>query len=532
LASLREIRRLLADASWDLHPSDIGWGIDYATPVRSLFFASALFPLALVIAPACGGGEGGGGSSTTSTSSGGGHTGGTGGAAPGSLEGDYCRPLAELLCGRAVSCGCGVMLPGGQLDGAACTDAYTAKCVAAYAPLAAVVAAGQASISASEAHACVAMLEGTAAPCEGLRGAVAQALCPVWFSSAAALGDACDMPFCAGGAGACVSGSCVARTAEGGSCASTPCAEGLLCDSGTCRAPAPDGAACQDDAFCAPPLHCVGGSCHALAKAGEACAADAACALGLVCAGSICAARPSTPCSDQDLCGNLTTCGAPRRCVARGLAGAPCDGDDRCAEGFACDTAAGACALAPGSGEACANGSRCAAGLACDVTASTCGPIPASGQPCAIGVLGPFVCAAGLGCNAGTCGPMPGAGEACTVDNLCAAGLGCDFTATGSICGPLKDTGGSCQTDRTCKPGLYCDLGAGSCAPVRAAGSPCKDGNECGAAGACMPDASSALRCAPMPAEGGACSFDCAAGLVCASDLALASCLPEVCKAL
>lgn len=500
--------------------------------MRTLCFASTLLPLALFLAPACGGGAGGGGSSSTGTTSATGGHGGTGGAAPGSLEEDYCRPLAAFLCGRAVSCGCGAMLPGGQLDGAACTDAYTAKCLAAYAPIEAAIAAGSASILAAEAHACVAMLESTTPGCEGPRGAVAQGLCPAWFSSAAALGEPCDLPFCAGGSGTCAGGSCVARTAEGGSCASTPCARGLLCDSGTCRAPALAGAACQDDAFCAPPLRCVAGSCRALALAGQACAADEACALGLVCAGSVCATRPGTTCGDHEPCGHLASCAAPRRCVPRGLPGAPCQGDDGCADGLTCDTAAGTCAVAPGSGEPCANGTRCAAGLACDVTASTCGPIPNSGEPCAIGALGPFVCAAGLGCNAGTCGPMPGAGQPCTLDNLCAQDLGCDFTASGSICGPRKDAGGACQTDRTCKAGLYCDFGAGACASVRPAGSPCKDGNECGAAGSCMPDASASFRCAQLPAEGGACFLDCAAGLVCASDLTLSSCLPEVCKAL
>ena len=43
---------------------------------------------------------------------------------------DYCVPLAEGLCTRASDCGCGVVLPGGTLDIAACTERWRAECEA------------------------------------------------------------------------------------------------------------------------------------------------------------------------------------------------------------------------------------------------------------------------------------------------------------------------------------------------------------------------------------------------------------------
>lgn len=500
-----------------------------------------LFVVALCVTlAACGGGDstsgttgGTGGASTTTTIGGKGGTGGTGGAPSGSLEADYCAPLAAFVCKRLATCGCGFVLPSGTLDEAACGASYTARCLQAYAPIESAVASGTARILSDAAHACVALLEASTPGCERPRGSVAQALCPSWFTSDSPLGAACDFPICAAGQGLCVNAVCQPRPPAGDTCAQGGvCAEGLVCVSGACAPPAKQGESCDSNDACEPPLHCVDSVCASLNQAGADCTDASACALGLVCDSPLCAPRPEGPCLDGAPCGNLTTCAAPRTCKPQGTTGAPCAQDEACSPGFYCDQATSLCAEGPGVGLPCVNTVLCGPGLACDTDNGNCIPVPGDGAPCAFGPMGPFVCQDGLGCNNGVCGPLPGDGQPCTVDSRCAAGLGCDFTADGSFCVPLKDEGGSCQTDRTCKPGLFCDYSKNQCALVRPTGAPCKDGNECGEAGSCMPDDGGSFRCAPLPSAGDRCLFDCEASSYCGPDAAASACLPDVCKEL
>ncbi len=454
------------------------------------------------------------------------------GTAPGgSLQADYCDPLAALVCGRLADCGCGSLLPAESLDLATCMDNYSARCLEAYAPVAAAVEGGEARILGDEAQACVALLAASTPDCERPRGAVTQALCPAWFTSDVAIGGDCSFPVCAGGQGVCVAGSCVARPVVGQPCAQgSVCAAGLLCIADQCADPVAAGGACAIDDACAPPLRCVAGACAALNDVGGECADAAGCELGLVCTADACATRPAGACGDDAPCGNLNLCATPRRCESRGEAGASCAEDAACVNGLRCD--AGSCIVNPGLGEPCANGVLCATDLACDTDNGTCKPLPAAGQACGFAIDGPHVCAPPLGCVADVCGPLPESGAACTNDNRCAAGLGCDFTMDGSVCVPLKAAGGACQTDRTCDTGLFCDFAINQCAAVRPTGAPCKDGNECGQAGSCMPIGGGVFACAPRPVAGERCIFECEAPLFCATDLAASVCAAEVCQEL
>lgn len=456
------------------------------------------------------------------------------GAAPGgSLEADYCGPLGALICARLGACGCGALLPAETLDVAACAANYSARCVAAYAQLEAAVLAGEAVILGDQARACVELLAELTPACERPRGAVTQALCPAWFTSDVAIGAACSFPVCAAGEGLCVAGTCSARPSLGQACSPEGiCAAGLLCIAGSCAAPVAAGGACVIDDACAPPLRCLAGTCGALAEVGGMCSDTSVCGPGLLCTADSCATRAAGSCSVDLPCGNLELCATPRRCAPRGQLGASCDEDAACVDGLRCDPDSAVCVANPGLGEACVNGVLCAAELACDGDNGVCAPLPGAGQACAFASDGPHVCAAPLGCVAGLCGPLPEAGEACTVDSRCAADLGCDFTMDGSICVPRKAAGGACQTDRTCASGLYCDFVAGQCAPVLASGALCKDGNECGPAGSCLPIGGGVFACGPLPAAGERCVFDCEAPLHCGSDVAAAICAAEVCNEL
>ncbi len=486
-------------------------------------------------------GESGGPGSTGDASTGGPGTSSSGGtptssggnvdlgmAPGGSLQLDYCDPLAVLICGRLADCGCGALLPAETLDVASCIGNYSARCLEAYAPIAAAVEDGSAVIFGAEAKECVALIADSSPGCERPRGAVSQALCPAWFTGDAAIGAACDFPICGGGQGLCVAGTCVVKPAVGEPCGpGGACAVGLLCIADQCEAPVEVGGACASDDACAPPLRCVAGACSALKNVGGACVHATACAPGLMCDAGACKARPMGACSADAPCGNLDFCATPRRCMVRGEPGASCDEDAACVAGLRCEM--GACVANPGLDQPCVNGVLCAAELACDTDNGSCKPLPGAGQACGFAIDGPYVCAPPLGCVDNVCGPLPESGELCTVDNRCAAGLGCDFTPDGSLCVPLKDVGGACQTDRTCAVGLYCDYTVGQCAGVRPTGAPCKDGNECGAAGTCVPVGGGVFACAPRPMAGERCVFECAAPLHCGSEFAAAVCAPEVC---
>jgi hypothetical protein len=502
-------------------------------------FALLSAPFLLLAGLHCGGddeapagttGSGGGATTSTSGAGGAGGEGGAGGQGPaGSLEADYCAPLAALVCERAVSCGCAEVLPGGTLDSLACIAAYTARCLDAYAGVASAVAAGDAQVDAEAAAACIALLASTTPGCERPRGTVALGLCPAWVASDVPLGADCSFPLCAGGEGQCVGGSCVPRPGANEPCQGLECQPGLLCLESLCNAPAELHGACSSDETCAPPLRCVAGSCEALAPEGASCQETTACDLGLQCQASQCAPPPAGGCADAAACGNLALCADERLCAARAAEGEACTTDETCATGLGCDPATLLCVPFPGDGQPCQNGTLCGPGLACDNDFGNCAPLPGDGAPCAFGPFGPSVCASGLGCVNGTCGPLPVLGEPCTVDNRCADGLGCDYTPSGSFCVALKDEGGDCQNDFVCSAGLHCDFGTGTCAPDYATGAPCSAGNECGKSGTCAPGNGGAFVCGPRPGAGEGCLFECADDLVCASQPGQGDCVPEVC---
>lgn len=482
-------------------------------------------------APAGGAGGAGAAASGGAPVTGGmGGQGGGGAAASGSVEADYCAPLAAQLCASAATCDCAEVSPSGSFDPAACEASFTAACLEAYGPVVTAVASGDAVVDPARAAACVAAIAAGTPACEAPRGTIPLGLCDAWFFSDAPLGAACDFPICAGGAGYCPAGDCVARPGAGDPCSGYECAPGLLCLDGACAAPGQDGDPCDVDDGCAPPLRCLAGACHALGGPSSACDTAADCALGLDCVGSACTAVDPTPCTDDASCGNQGLCVSLPRCAPLAAQGEGCLSDAHCDVGLYCD--AGQCAPLPGDGQPCVNGTFCAPNLGCTTDFGDCAALPGDGQPCAFGPMGPVLCAGDLGCLAGTCGALPGDGEPCTIDNRCADPLGCDFTMSGSFCVAKKPVGGACQNDQVCDVGLHCDFTQGSCAADFAIGASCSVGNECGEVAVCLPDGSGGLACAPTPGLGEVCQFDCEPGLACRVDPAAAVCVAPICAAL
>jgi hypothetical protein len=473
-----------------------------------------------------GGGDGGAGQAGASGAGAAGAT-----EVPGEVESDYCLPFAKLLCGRAVACACGVPLPGGSLDEAACVQTQTAKCLKAYSSLTGAVAKGSAVVWKNRASACIAALAGSASGCDMLRPALEDAGCDPWFGGKEPLGSACTFPLCAEGKGFCDQGTCKPLLGPGEPCSGPVCAVGLTCLQGTCSPSGGDGAPCVEANGCGASFLCVQGFCRAPVAKGQPCSTTEACATGLVCSGGFCSDPP--PICKEGECGQGALCAVPRSCVPLGSVGTACASFDDCAAGLYCNGET--CVKAPGVGQPCAEGLYCEAGLACDVGDGTCQAIPGEGKPCALGLFGPFLCAEGLGCNEGTCGPLPGKGQPCTADSRCAEdppGLACDFTPEGSFCNPRRGAGEPCQNDSICKDGLYCDLTSGTCAAERPAGAPCSLGNECGKGGSCLLSSGGSFACAPLPGVGQACFFDCVEGFRCRPEAAKATCLPGICTQL
>lgn len=479
------------------------------------------------------GGEGAGAGASAGGATAGGHSAGGqggGGAAPsGSVEDDYCAPLAAFVCGQAASCGCERITAGGQFDEASCVAGFAAQCLYFYGFVADAVATGDARVDPVLAAACVTELQNATPACEAPRAAILLGLCPTWFFSDEPIGATCSFPFCAGGSGFCPSGTCVARPTIGEPCDSFECAAGLLCLADVCTAPGVPGDSCSIDDECAPPLRCLVGQCQALGTADEACLDAGECAFGLACQGNQCASVDPIPCIGDASCGNQALCVSLPRCAPGGELGATCNQDAACQPALYCDGTTSQCSALPGDGEACVNGTFCASGLGCTTDFGTCAPLPLDSELCAFGPMGPNECAPGLGCLVDTCGPLPLEGEPCTVDNRCADPLGCDFTPNGSVCVTRKLAGDACQNNQVCAAGLHCDFNAGSCAADFGLGAACPLGNECGPQAVCLPDGGSQLACAPIPGLGDICQLDCAPGLVCSVDPSNARCVAPIC---
>lgn len=408
----------------------------------------------------------------------------------GDLEDDLCAPVAAEVCDRFDTCGCGVLLPGGTLDRDACVARWTERCVAGNA---AVIGAG-AVVDRAAIRSCLEQL-GAAPACHPLE---LTGPCDHVVTIPVAVGAPCalDRVPCAGGAGMCSDGTCVARAGEG-----EPCG------------------------VCAPALECVESTCVPratpdLGDAGDACTETEECAQGLACEAAECAAVEACPCGNLELCGGARTC-APRR-----TSGQACDEDRECTAELFCDDETGTCSARPALGQPCARNVICATGLACDGDGGTCRARPARGATCGYDELGPGACAEGLGCVDFVCSDLPTAGQGCTVDSRCAPGLACEFTAEGSICIVPLAAGARCETDRACGDGLHCGRD-GTCEADLPAGSACSVGNEC--AGVCGPGASGGLVCLDAPAAGDPCLFDeeCPIALECRATAP--TCIADVC---
>jgi len=454
---------------------------------------------------------------------------------PGDVERDYCAPLARLLCERAEACGCGVLVPGGDLDATGCAARWTQKCLESYAPYVAAVEMGEAQVIKEHAVECVALIDSLTPGCEQPRGVVSFALCKPVVVSSTAIGAKCGgVPICAGGDGLCKEGTCVARAEKDAKCNTEyDCASGLVCVAGTCREPAKATTGCEEDNACAPPLRCVSHKCAALREEGQACNETFECAQGLLCSDKKCT-PPAAICTADNTCGNRSSCGAPRACAPRSNADADCESDRDCANDLYCGSESKCIAL-PGLDAPCANGAMCGGGLACDPPGTEdprCRVLPGDGKPCGLTSFGVFACAPDLGCLDGTCGPLPGEGATCTVDSRCASGFVCDFTAEGSFCVKPKPTGGTCQNEVVCGPSGHCGVD-GLCAPDLPDGASCNPNlNEC--AHVCERDATFGFTCVDARVEGDACIFDeeCPASLACRPQLEKATCIAEVCEVL
>lgn len=452
----------------------------------------------------------------------------------------YCQPLAQALCTQGADCGCGALLPGGELDIAACTARWQADCESAWGPF---VAAG-ARVDAERAAACVAIVREASPTCGVPSGVAAFALCEPFVIDAAPIGETCTSPYCAGGEGVCAPDGdgrrCVPRAGAGERCDDMfSCATGLACLDGTCGPLGAAGAACASDFACMPPMFCGANGCTLRSEAGGLCEQTRDCAHGLVCDDTQrCVARTNTTCEDGSGCGSLEQCASPSSCRAPLASGAPCRDDADCGASLYCTLEGRTCAARPTDGMACARGVICAPGTGCDMDGGgTCHTLGGAagggaGSPCLFGEFGPFLCAEGLACSGGTCAALPTEGEPCAGTDTCAEGLGCAFGPEGSICVVPRGEGEPCENRQACREDMHCGS-AGTCTADVAVGATCNPGlGDCG--GACVPDTSGGFVCSARLTEGDTClgDEDCSEGLTCLVRVEDTRCIAEICRSL
>ncbi len=445
-----------------------------------------------------------------------------------------CAEVSARICAGLEDCDCRFDIR--PYDAASCVTERAAACEAGLEAAVGPYLPRRVRLDGDAIASCLADLDAQVADCAlGRDDAPLPATCDAFVRDRARIGADCATALitpCHDGDGLCVpSGNamtCVARGEAGASCASAPCAEGLVCDTDSdapvCAAPGGVGAPCGSDRACAVGLVCPpSGACAAPAADGEVCDDTADCATTLICDDGLCApgASLADPCDGPDVCGVGSACGrAPenRVCADPDAQGAPCE-EGTCAPGLACGIDSAVCEALPGEGAACLDGARCGAGLTCRFDTTTCVTPPGQGEPC-LGIADRR-CADGLGCREAddTCedAATATAGEPCLItggDYLCADGLGCDFAADGSFCIAPGGAGDPCTNDRVCGAGTYCEYSTLACTERRADGAPCEDGNECAAGSSCalLPDG---WTCAPIPGADAPCLDVCADGLVC-----------------
>ena len=206
-----------------------------------------------------------------------------------------------------------------------------------------------------------------------------------------------------------------------------------------------DGGACTFSQECSATSQCTGasgmtcGMCTHVPQAGESCATTA-CASALYCDGT-------------------------HTCVARLVAGSPCDPTmSMCAAGTTCMPAmiggtTGTCTVPAPNTTTCA-GATCAAGQLCAFESGmfTCRP-PRIDGTCNAQVFGGSDCAGPTSCDATTmrCVPYPTLGQACT--NVCAAPARC----VSHLCQPSTIDGQSCGGNDEC---LSANCVMGTCAAM------------------------------------------------------------------
>ena len=448
-----------------------------------------------------------------------------------------CTAQAEWLCRAQSLCSCP-----GEPDELNCRSTQFSRCAerlvmfasASEVPL---------RVQPNAVEACAAAWDLDAVDCGPLAGRRFDSACGVVLVADVRLNAPCaqDGLPCANGDGICADGECKPLPVSGEPCDSTtalPCSAGGLCVAGRCvDAPLAAGSGCESNDQCPSGHRCVDSVCTLGAGAGETCDTGTRCTGALQCVDGLCIAPdasactapgPSLACGEEGLCGAASS----SRCVAPGGPGSACTSSEQCEAGTWCNGASGLCEEAAASGEPCSDAFYCAAGLACDARSTVCGPLPVLGQPCALGPLGPFTCAEGLACVDRLCAPIPVEGERCAGGLVCVGDLGCAFEGDASYCRPRRPAGAPCDNDSICEPGTHCDFGRGQCATDFPDGTPCSLGNECGPDGACLPDASSALSCAPQPREGDACLLSCQSGLICQTTLGAFGCFDGICGVL
>ncbi|PKN44357.1 MAG: hypothetical protein CVU59_11845, partial [Deltaproteobacteria bacterium HGW-Deltaproteobacteria-17] len=349
-------------------------------------------------------------------------------------------------------------------------------------------------------------------------------------------GETCPMPGvgCNEGRGVCspYDATCSATLPERGAACEGVCTDGSVCSAGGLCVAGNPGDDCGSERDCRLPLACIAGRCAEAAVEDAVCIEDDACVPGLACSAQDLCAVVEAPCTDPTDCGENALCTATQARVCEPVAedGQPCTQDQDCGAASWCDT--DLCAPRPGDAQPCAAGVWCAPGLACSLATGLCAAIPQDGEPCALSAMGPFVCDEGLACLSDTCGPLPGPGEPCgSGDNACAEGLGCSFNTDGtSTCEPRVGAGETCTNDRQCLEGTYCEYATMLCTTVATTGAPCEDGNECGPAGACVPESGGGpFVCAPLPTTGQACYLECEAASVCHAVVTAGVCAAPVC---
>lgn len=252
------------------------------------------------------------------------------------------------------------------------------------------------------------------------------------------------------------------------------CAQGLLCDAGTCVDPCtrltglPLGDTCsaeQSGEFedCATGSWCDYDTraCVPFAQESESCTGNA-CAESLFCdwQSNTCksAGAAGDPCADS-YCQDDLYCdwsATNPTCRARGLAGQSC-ASVPCADGFVCGDAS-VCVEPPPAGQPCASGA-CAEGALCDWEVNACVALPVVGQPCPYGE-----CGSGAWCDASVapdtvCASLVANGEACTGHSQCESGY-----CPRGFCEARPSEGEDCSVLFICERGLVCN--GSTCQPT------------------------------------------------------------------